>query len=115
MNVNPPNFPGAHRAPTRRLVRSRPLVRPRPLVELRAGVSDVELEEMESEQTGLAFSLPPSPDRARANSPVKFLPDFQFPSPKARDFVSFGLDNILPHGSLRLRGFRACFSRCAPA
>ncbi len=57
--------------------------------------SDVELEEMESEQTGLAFSLPPSPDRARANSPVKFLPDFQFPSPKARDFVSFGLDDIL--------------------
>ncbi len=57
--------------------------------------SDVELEEMESEQTGLAFSLPPSPDRARANSPVKFLPDFLFPSPKARDFVSFGLDDIL--------------------
>ncbi len=25
-------------------------------------------------------------DRARANSPVEFLPDFQFPSPKARDF-----------------------------
>ncbi len=57
--------------------------------------SDVELEEMESEQTGLAFSLPPSPDRARANSPVEFLPDFQFPSPKACDFVSFGLDDIL--------------------
>ncbi len=38
MNVNPPNFPGAHRAPTRRLVRSRSLVRPRPLVEPRAGV-----------------------------------------------------------------------------
>ncbi len=57
--------------------------------------SDVELEEMESEQTGLAFSLLPSPDRARANSPVEFLPDFQFPSPKARDFISFGLDDIL--------------------
>ncbi len=50
---------------------------------------------MESEQTGLAFSLHPSPDRARANSPVKFLPDFQFPSTKACDFVSFGLDDIL--------------------
>ncbi len=36
-----------------------------------------------------------SPERARANSPVEFLPDFQFPSPKARDFVSFGLDDIL--------------------
>ncbi len=57
--------------------------------------SDVELEEMESEQTGLAFSLPPSPERARANSPVEFLPDFQFPSPKARDFGFFGLDDIL--------------------
>ncbi len=47
--------------------------------------SDVELEEMESEQTGLAFSLPPSPERARANSPVEFLHDFLFPSPKAHD------------------------------
>ncbi len=34
--------------------------------------SDVELEEMESEQTGLAFSLPPSPERAHANSPVEW-------------------------------------------
>ncbi len=33
-----------------------------------------------------------SPERARANSPVH---DFLFPSPKARDFVSFGLDDIL--------------------
>ncbi len=91
MNVNPPNFPGAHRAPTRRLVRSRPHASRRAA----SWGSDVELEEMESEQIGLAFSLPPSPDRARANSPVEFLPDFQFPSPKARDFVSFGLDDIL--------------------
>ncbi len=57
--------------------------------------SDVKLEEMESEQTGLAFSLPPSPERAGANSPVEFLHDFLFPSPKARDLVSFGLDDIL--------------------
>ncbi len=57
--------------------------------------SDVELEEMESEQTGLAFSLPPSPGRVRANSPVEFLHDFLFPSPGARDTVSFGLDDIL--------------------
>ncbi len=57
--------------------------------------SDVELEEMESEQTGLAFSLPPSPERVRANSPVEFLHDFLFPSPRARDTVSFGLDDIL--------------------
>ncbi len=57
--------------------------------------SDVELEEMESEQTGLAFSLPSSPERVRANSPVEFLHDFLFPSPRARDTVSFGLDDIL--------------------
>ncbi len=50
---------------------------------------------MESEQTGLAFSLPPSPERVRANSPVEFLHDFLFPSPRAREFVSFGLDDIL--------------------
>ncbi len=50
---------------------------------------------MESKQTGLAFSLPPSPERARANSPVQFLHDFLFPSPKAHDFVSFGLDDVL--------------------
>ncbi len=56
--------------------------------------SDVELEEMESEQTGLAFSLPSSPERVCANSPVEFLHDFLFPSPRARDTVSFGLDDI---------------------
>ncbi len=57
--------------------------------------SDVELEEMESEQTGLSFSLPPSPERARANSPVEFLHNFLFPSPKAHDFISFRLDDVL--------------------
>ncbi len=50
---------------------------------------------MESEQTGLTFSLPPSPDCVCANSPVEFLHDFLFPSPRARDTVSFGLDDIL--------------------
>ncbi len=50
---------------------------------------------MESEQTGLAFSLPPSPERVRANSPIEFLHDFLFPSPRAREFVSFGLHDIL--------------------
>ncbi len=42
----------------------RPLVRSR-LHERGSWGSDVELEEMESEQTGLAFSLPPSPERVR--------------------------------------------------
>ncbi len=78
---NPPFFPIAPQAPPRSLVKPRP------------GVSDVELEDMESEQTGLGFSLPPSPERA--NSPVEFVHDFLFPSPRARDTVSFGLDDIL--------------------
>ncbi len=54
---------------------------------------------MESKQTGLAFSLPPSPEHVRehrrANSPVEFVHDYLFPSPKARDSVSFGLDDVL--------------------
>ncbi len=50
---------------------------------------------MESEQTGLAFSLPPSPERVRVNSPVEFTQDYLFPSPRARDTVSFGIDDVL--------------------
>ncbi len=50
---------------------------------------------MESEQTSLAFSLPSSPERVRANSPVEFPHDYLFLSPRARDTVSFGLDDIL--------------------
>ncbi len=50
---------------------------------------------MESEQTGLAFSLPPSPEHVRANSLVEFAHDYLFPSPRARDTVSFRLDCIL--------------------
>ncbi len=38
--------------------------------------SDVELEAMESEQTGLAFSLPLSPEHVRVNSPVEFAHDY---------------------------------------
>ncbi len=50
---------------------------------------------MESEQTGLTFSLPLSPEHVRANSPVEFAHDYLYPSPEARDTVSFGLDDIL--------------------
>ncbi len=84
---NPPFFTVAHRAPPRPLVRHS--------CEATTWGSDVELEEMESEQTGLAFSLPPSPECVRASSPVEFLHDFLFPSPRARDTISFGLDDIL--------------------
>ncbi len=45
--------------------------------------SDVELEAMESEQTGLVFSL------------VEFPHEYLYPSPGAHDTVSFGLDDIL--------------------
>ncbi len=98
MNVNPPNF---SRRASSTSAPPREIAAPREAAASRRAASwgsDVELEEMESEQTGLAFSLPPSSERARANSPVEFLPDFQFPSPKARDFVSFGLDDILHTG-----------------
>ncbi len=61
----------------------------------RPGGSDVELEAMESEQTGLVFSLPPSSEHVRANSPVEFAHDYLYPSPGARDNVAFGLDDIL--------------------
>ncbi len=57
--------------------------------------SDVELKAMESEQTGLAFSLPPSPEHVHVNSPVEFAHDYRYPSPGAHDTVSFGLDDIL--------------------
>ncbi len=49
--------------------------------------SDVELEAMESEQTGLAFSLSLSSEHVRANSPVEFAHDYLFPSPKRLDTV----------------------------
>ncbi len=50
-----PFFPVAPRRP------------PRPPVESATWGSDVELEATESEQTGLAFSLPPSPKHVRLN------------------------------------------------
>ncbi len=50
---------------------------------------------MKSEQIGLAFSLPPSPERVCVNSPVEFTQDYLFPSPRARDSVSFGIDDVL--------------------
>ncbi len=42
---------------------------------------------MESEQTGLAFSLSLSSEHVRANSPVEFAHDYLFPSPKRLDTV----------------------------
>ncbi len=45
--------------------------------------------------TGFAFSLPLSPEHVGANSPVEFAHDYLYPSPEARDTVSFGLDDIL--------------------
>ncbi len=41
------------------------------------------------------LSLPPSPEHVRANSPVEFTQDYLFPSPRARDTVSFGIDDVL--------------------
>ncbi len=50
---------------------------------------------MESEQTGLALSLPFSPEQVRASWPSEFAQDYLYPSPEARDTVSFGLDDVL--------------------
>ncbi len=54
---------------------------------------------MESEQTGLAFSFPSFPCPTRACvcefTLLNFAHDYLFPSPRARDTVSFGLDDIL--------------------
>ncbi len=50
---------------------------------------------MESEQMGLAFSLPLSPEHVRVNSPVEFMHEYLCPSPEARDTGSFGLDDVL--------------------
>ncbi len=64
---------------------------------------------MESEQTGLALSLPFSPEHVRANSPVEFVHEYLYPSPEARDAVSFRLDDVLftavnTPGTLRISG-----------
>ncbi len=48
---------------------------------------------MESEQTGLALSLPLSPEYV--NSPVEFAHEYLFPSPEALNTGYFGLDNVL--------------------
>ncbi len=66
-----------------------------PLRESATWCSDVELEAMESEQMGLAFSLPLSPENVRTNSLVEFAHYYLYPSPEARDTVSFGLDDVL--------------------
>ncbi len=63
------------------------------LCEVAAWSLDAELEAMESEQFSL--SLPPSPGRHRANSPVQFSRCCLAPSPEAREAVSFGLEDIL--------------------
>ncbi len=63
------------------------------LCEATAWSSDPELEATESEQFPL--SLPPSPERHRADSPVEFSRGCPAPSPEAREAVSFGLEDIL--------------------
>ncbi len=70
---------------------------------------------MESEQTGLAFSLPPSPECVRANSPVEFTHDYRFPSPRARDTVSFGLDDILQTAASDSKDFRPALADALPS
>ncbi len=63
--------------------------------EFRTLGSDVKLKAMENEQTGLAHSLPLSPEHVYVNSPVEFAHEYLFPSPEARNIISFRLDNML--------------------
>ncbi len=54
--------------------------------------SDVELEAIESEQTSLTLSLPLSPEQNSLNSrTITYI----FPSPEARNTISFRLDDVL--------------------
>ncbi len=57
--------------------------------------SDVQLEAMESKQTGLAFSVPLSLEHVCVNSLVEFMHKYLCPSPEARETISFGLDYVL--------------------
>ncbi len=50
---------------------------------------------MESEQTGLALSLPLSPEHVRVNSPVEFAREYLCPSTEARNAVSRGSQRAL--------------------
>ncbi|ROI15914.1 hypothetical protein DPX16_21617 [Anabarilius grahami] len=68
--------------------------------------SDVELEDMESKQTGLALSLPPSPKHTRWVLPVEFLGDYLCPIPEARETVSFGLDDVIYTAASNSEDFR---------
>ncbi len=63
------------------------------LCEATAWSSEAELEAMESER--FSISLPPSPGRHRANSPVQFSRGCLLPSLEALDTVSFRLKDFL--------------------
>ncbi|KAF4100116.1 hypothetical protein G5714_018312 [Onychostoma macrolepis] len=76
--------------------------------------SDVELEAMESEQTGFASSLPLSPEHVRVNSPVEFVHEYLCPSPEARNAVSFGLDNVLFTAASDSEDFRPALADAHP-
>ncbi len=79
-----PCFPVAPRRPPR------PLVSPRPGVRMLSS----RLWRV-SRQASPFLSLPPSPEHVRANSMVEFAHEYLYPSPTARDTVSFRLDDIL--------------------
>ncbi len=75
------------------------------ICEVAAWSSDAELETMESEQFSL--SLPPSPGRYRANSPVQFSRGYLAPSPEAWGAVSFSLEDVLYTAASDSEDFRA--------
>ncbi len=77
--------------------------------------SDVELEAIESEQTGLAFSLPPSLQHVRASSTGWIRAWISLSQPGGMWHRFLRVRWYTANSSLRLRGFWACFSGWAPA
>ncbi len=81
-------FPVALRRPPRLRVNPRPLMNPRP------GVRMFSSRRRRVSRQSLPFS--PSLTRAcSSHSPVEFTQDYLFPSQRARDTVSIGIDDVL--------------------
>ncbi len=55
-----------------------------------------------------------SPERMRANSPIEFLHDFLFPSPRASDTVYFRLDDILHTAASNSEDFEPALADALP-
>ncbi len=69
---------------------------------------------MESEQTGLAPSLPLSTEHVCASSPVEFAHNYLYPRPEARDTVPFRLEDVLFTAASDSEDFRPALNDALP-